>query len=501
MSRRDRGLAVLCGAMFVSAVDMTIVNVALPAISEELDAGVSELQWVLDGFLVAFAGLLLLGSGMADRFGRKRVFLSGMAAFGVASVLCALSRTPETLIGARVLMGGSLACVSPPALSLIAVMYPPEERERALSVWVVVAGAGLVLGPVLGGVLVSQIGWQAVFLVNVPVAVAVVAAGLALLPESRRPGAPPLDISGAALSVLSLGAIVFALIEGPEAGWGSPVVLAPAAAGMVAGALFVRGELRRRYPLFDVRVLRRPAVAAGAVALLSMYIALLGALFLIPQYLQYVHDRSVEATGLLLVPLGVGVAVGSRYAPRALERFGARPTVAGGLAGFAVSAALLVALATGTAVWLVMVLTGVFGALFAFAAQPATGVIMDDLGDEKAGDGGAINQLSRQVGGALGVAVVGTVFAGAYASQVEEELGALPPGHRERASHSIEEARDVLAHLPNGLRDVLTMRVDDAFDSAAHLGFGVCAGVMGLAAVFAAFALAPRRRKSAPGSI
>ena len=139
MSRRDRGLAVLCGAMFVSAVDMTIVNVALPAISEELDAGVSELQWVLDGFLVAFAGLLLLGSGMADRFGRKRVFLSGMAAFGVASVLCALSRTPDTLIGARVLMGGSLACVSPPALSLIAVMYPPEEREGALSVWVVVA--------------------------------------------------------------------------------------------------------------------------------------------------------------------------------------------------------------------------------------------------------------------------------------------------------------------------------------------------------------------------
>jgi len=421
--------------MFVSAVDMTIVNVALPAISEELDAGVSELQWVLDGFLVAFAGLLLLGSGMADRFGRKRVFLSGMAAFGVASVLCALSRTPDTLIGARVLMGGSLACVSPPALSLIAVMYPPEERERALSVWVVVAGAGLVLGPVLGGVLVSQIGWQAVFLVNVPVAVAVVAAGLALLPESRRPGAPPLDISGAALSVLSLGAIVFALIEGPEAGWGSPVVLAPAAAGTVAGALFVRGELRRRYPLFDVRVLRRPAVTAGALALLSMYIA------------------------------------------------------------------LLVALGTGTAVWLVMVLTGVFGALFAFAAQLATGVIMDDLGDEKAGDGGAINQLSRQVGGALGVAVVGTVFAGAYASQVEEELGALPPGHRERASHSIEEARDVLAHLPNGLRDVLSMRVDDAFDSAAHLGFGVCAGVVGLAAVFAAFALAPRRRKSAPGSI
>ena len=233
MSHRDRGLAVLCGAMFVSAVDMTIVNVALPAISEDLNAGMGELQWVLDAFLVAFAGLLLMGSGLADRFGRKKVFLGGMAAFGVASILCALSRSPETLIGARVLMGGSLACVAPPALSLIDVIFPGEERQRALSVWVIAAGMGLVLGPVLGGFLVSEIGWQAVFLVNVPVAAGVVAVGLAVLPESTRPGAPPLDLPGVALSVVSLGSIVFALIEGPESGWTSPAVVATAATGLV----------------------------------------------------------------------------------------------------------------------------------------------------------------------------------------------------------------------------------------------------------------------------
>jgi MFS family permease len=189
-AKRQQGLLVVCGAMLISAIDMTIVNVAMPDISEDLNAGIGELQWVLDAFLVALAGLLLLGSGLADRFGRKRVFLAGMAGFGVASCLCAIAPYPVALIGARALMGAAAACVLPPALSLIAVMFPPEERPQALGVWAAVAGVGLVLGPMLGGVLVKEVGWQAVFLVNVPVAILVVPAGRAVLPESTRPGTP-----------------------------------------------------------------------------------------------------------------------------------------------------------------------------------------------------------------------------------------------------------------------------------------------------------------------
>ena len=479
--------------MFISAVDMTIVNVALPDISEDLNAGVGELQWVLDGFLVALAGLLLVGSGLADRFGRKRIFLAGLTAFGVASVLCALAPSPAALIGARVLMGAAAACVLPPALSLIAVMFPPEERPQALGVWAGVAGVGLVLGPVLGGILVREVGWEAVFLVNVPVALMVVPVGLAVLPESTRPGTPPIDLLGVALSIVSLGCVVFALIEGPDAGWESPAVLVTGAVGVLAGVGFVRTELRRRDPLFDVRVLARPAVAAGALAILSVYVAFLGTMFLLPQYLQYVQDRSVVEAGLVLAPLGLGAAVGARYNARVFAALGARLTLAGGLVLLAASTALFLLLGRTTTLALALVGTGLIGLLISLAVPPATAVIMNDLGDEKAGDGGAVNQLARQVGGALGVAIIGTVFAGVYTNQIEDQLGQLRDAERERAAESIEEARDVIDGVAGPLREALLVRVDDAFDVAARAGFGVCVGVLLAAAACAAIALAPKR--------
>ena len=491
--RRRLGLLVVCGAMFISAVDMTIVNVALPDISEDLNAGVGELQWVLAAFLVALAGLLLVGSGLADRFGRKRIFLAGMTAFAVASVLCALAPSPFALIGARALMGAAAACVLPPALSLIAVMFPPEERAQALGVWAAVAGVGLVVGPVLGGLLVREVGWEAVFLVNVPVALVVVPAGLEVLPESTRPGTPPIDLLGVALSILSLGGIVFALIEGPDSGWTSPEVIVTGVVGLAAGALFVRAELSRRDPLLDVRVLARPAVAAGAVAILSVYIAFMGTMFLLPQYLQYVQDRSVVAAGLLLAPLGVGAGIGARYNARVFAALGPRLTVAGGLVALAGASALLLLLGRTTTVAVVLVATALIGGLIALAVPPATAVIMNDLGEEKAGDGGAINQLARQVGGALGVAVIGTVFAGLYTNQVDDRLGRLAAPQRRRATESIEEARDVVDGVASPLRDQLIARIDDAYDAAARAGFGVCIGVLLAAAAVAAVALAPER--------
>ena len=499
--RRRQGLFVVCGAMFISAVDMTIVNVALPDISQDLNAGVGKLQWVLDAFLVALAGLLLLGSGLADRFGRKRIFLVGMAAFGVASILCALAPSPIALIGARALMGASAACVLPPALSLIAVMFPPAERPAALGVWAAVAGAGLVIGPLLGGVLVREVGWEAVFLVNVPVAVLVVPAGLRVLPESTRPGTPPIDLLGVALSIAALGGIVFALIEGPDVGWTSPEVLVVGALGLVAGALFVRVELRRAEPLFDVRVLARRATAAGAIAILSIYIAFLGSMFLLPQYLQYVQGRSVVEAGLLLVPLGLGTAVGARYNARIQGRLGTRVAIAGGTAAMAASVALFLLLAEDTTPAVVLIGAFLVGLMLTVVVPPATAVIMDDLGEEKAGDGGAVNQLARQAGGALGVALVGTIFAGVYTSRIAD-LPGLSASRRARAGESIEEARDVIAEAGPSSQEQLVAGVDAAFDVATHAGFALCAAVLLAAALFCTFALAslPAAAKVKPES-
>jgi Na+/melibiose symporter-like transporter len=239
-------------------------------------------------------------------------------------------------------------------------------------------------------------------------------------------------------------------------------------------------------------VLARPAVAAGALAILSVYIAFLGTMFLLPQYLQYVQDRSPVAAGLVLGPLGIGAAIGARYNARVFAALGPRLTVAGGIVGLAVAIGPLLLLGRTTTVVVVLISTALIGALIALSVPPATAVIMNDLGEEKAGDGGAVNQLARQVGGALGVAIVGTVFAAIYGNRVGK-VQAFSGAQRERAEESIEEARDVLVGVAGPLRDQLVARVDDAYDVAARAGFGVCMAVLLLAAVVAAFALTPRR--------
>jgi EmrB/QacA subfamily drug resistance transporter len=494
--RRQLGLVVLCGAMFISAVDSTIVNVALPDISRQLDAGVVELQWVIDGFLVSLAGMLLVGSGLADHFGRKLVFLWGLAGFAATSVLAALAQSTAELIAARVLMGATAACVLPPALSLVAVMFPPQERVRALSVWVTVAGLGVALGPVLGGVLVSSVGWRAVFLVNVPVAVAAVGVGTRALPESRRPGAPPLDLLGVGLSVIALASVVFALIEGGDVGWTSPAVLTAAVVGVLAGIAFVRVELCRREPLLDVAALVRPKVVAGAAAILAIYIAFLGILFLLPQYLHYVHGRSTLVSGLILAPIGLGSLIFTRSSARVLAKLGARLTIAGGLTGLAGSIALLLLLRAHTSVFVVLISMALFGALIALTIAPATGVIMDDLGEEKAGDGGAINQLARQVGGALGVAIIGSVFAGVYASRVDDQLSGFSHVTQTRAGESIEQARQVIASTAPANRAHLLAQINHSFDVAARVSFAVAMALLLAAALVAAMLLTGRSTRT-----
>jgi EmrB/QacA subfamily drug resistance transporter len=476
--------------MFISAMDMTIVNVALPDISDDLDAGIGELQWVLDAFLVSLAGLLLVGSGLADRFGRRRVFLLGFVGFAAASVLTAASQTVGQVIAARVLMGVAAACVLPPALSLLAVLFPPELRPKAVGIWSAVAGVGLALGPVAGGVLVDLAGWRWVFLVNVPFVLLAAPLGLRWLPESRRPGAPPLDLRGVALSTLALTGVVFALIEGVDAGWTSPAVVCAAVIGVTGGVAFFAVELHRAQPLFDVRVLARPRVAAGALAILAAYIAALGMLFLLPQYVQYVQDGSALAAGLELAPFGLGLGALAIPSGRLVARYGARTVLVAGLVTATAGYVPLLLLSGDSSPALVVLGTGIVGGGMGLTFAPATAVIMNDLGLEKAGDGAAVNQLARQVGGALGVAVVGSVFAAIYAAQATGD-GRVPAV----AEESIEGATDVADRLHGAARVDLLDHAVTSFDVAARWGFAVCMTVVLLAAASAAVGLSAR----APG--
>jgi EmrB/QacA subfamily drug resistance transporter len=484
--KRWLGLGVICVAMFVSAMDMTIVNVALPDMSKDLDAGIGELQWVLDAFLVSLAGLLLAGSGLADRFGRRRVFLSGFVGFAAASVLTAASQTVGEVIAARVLMGVAAACVLPPALSLLSVLFPPELRAKALGIWSAVAGFGLALGPVVGGVLVEVAGWRWVFLVNVPFVLLAVPLGLRWLPESRRPGAPPLDLPGVGLSTVALTGIVFALIEGVDAGWTSPAVLCGAAAGIACGAAFFVVELRRAQPLFDVRVLARRPVAAGGLAILASYIATLGMLFLLPQYVQYVQDGSALAAGLELAPFGVGLGVLASLSGWLAARYGSHAVLVAGLLTATAGYVPLLLLSGGSSAALVVLGTGIVGCGLGVTFPPASAVIMNDLGLEKAGDGAAVNQLARQVGGALGVAIVGSVFAAVYAAQVSAD-SRVPAA----AQESIEDATEVASHLEGAARVDLLHDAVTSFDVATRSGLAVCAGVL-LASAACAAVLLPR---------
>jgi predicted MFS family arabinose efflux permease len=323
-----------------------------------------------------------------------------------------------------------------------------------------------------------------VFLVNVPFVLLAAPLGLRWLPESRRPGAPPLDLSGVALSTVALTGIVFALIEGVDAGWTSPVVLCAAVVGIAAGVAFFAVELGRAQPLFDVRVLARPRVAAGALAILASYIATLGMLFLLPQYVQYVQDGSALAAGFEVAPFGLGLGALAAASGRLVGRYGPRVVLLAGLLTAAAGFVPLLFLSGDSSPALVVLGSGIVGCGGGLTYPPATAVIMNDLGTEKAGDGAAVNQLARQVGGALGVAIVGSVFAAIYAALITD--GNDVPA---AAKESIQDATDVTSRLHGAARADLLHDAVASFDVAARWGLAVCMAAVLLSAAAAAIGL------------
>lgn len=483
--RRWATLVVLSLSLIVIGMDTTVLNTALPTLQRELGASSSQLQWIIDAYTLAFAGLLLTAGAWGDKFGRKLALTVGLVVFGVASVWGATVDSAGALIAARTVMGIGGALIMPSTLSiLIDVFRDPGERKRAIGVWSAMAGVGIAGGPALGGWLLEHYSWGSVLLVNVPIVLAALGLGLWLVPESRDRRGPRLDLVGAALSCVGLVVLVWSFIEAPERGWTDPVTLGAMGVSLVVLAGFVAWERRTSAPMLPIRFFRNRRFSIPAAAIGLDFFALMGAAFFLSVYLQTVLGYDPLDAGLRILPLAVGLIAGAPMAMAAAQRIGEKwPTVAGlvMIAGsFWIFAGATVASDYAPRSLVAIVLLG-FG--MAFAMGPATESVMGSVPRSKAGVGSAVNDTVRQVGGALGVAVLISILNSVYTSQVTDAATQLPAAATDVVSDSVQGAYGVAADLPAAQASALVDAADVAFMDAMSATVLVAAGVALLGAI------------------
>src|SRR6266498_942592 len=385
--RRWWTLAILSVSLLIIIIDDTIINVAVPTLQRELGASASALQWILDAYIVVFAGLLLTMGSLGDRFGRKRALQIGLLVFAGASVLGAYAGSASQLIAARALMGVGGALIMPSTLSVITDVFPRGERVKAIGIWTGIASLGIPLGPIVGGWLLENFWWGSVFLLNVPIAIAALAGGWILVPESRHPAPPRPDLPGLALSVVALTSLVYGIIEAPSSGWMSAAVIGSLGLAVLAGATFVLHEARAREPMLDLRLFRNPRLAWGTVAMTLAGLAIGGLAFLLTQYLQFVQGYTPLQAGLRFLPIAIGFGIASPITQRLVPRIGTTRTVATALGGGALLFAVLSLVGPQTSYWLVGAALLLIGLGIGAALVPSTDAVMAAVPGENAGLG------------------------------------------------------------------------------------------------------------------
>jgi EmrB/QacA subfamily drug resistance transporter len=498
-------LAVLCLSVLLTVVDNTIVNVALPTISRDLDASTTDLQWVVDGYTLAFAGLLLVGGNLGDRLGRRRVLQAGLALFAVTSITAAISTTDGELIAARGAMGVAAALIYPATLAILNnVFTDARERAMAIGVWSGVSGLAVAIGPVCGGLLLRHFAWSSVFYVNVPVVIIALAAGRLLLPESRDPNAGRFDPLGAILSVAGITLLTWSIIEAPQHGWGSAATIGGIAGAFAILATFAFHQARRPDPMLDVRLFRNPRFTAASVSIAAAFFGLFGFIFLITQYFQAVRGFDPLRAGVATLPFAVVTGALSPVAILVMKRLGTKLVVAAGL--LLMSAGFVVAANTTQegAYWgPIVTAMALMAAGLAFTTSPATDAIMGALPPEKAGAGSAVNDTTREVGGTLGVAIIGSVLSSAYGSHVATALSGLgaPRAVTASAGASIEAGLAVAGHFPPALRATAAQAARQAFMTGLHGGSWVAAGATAAGALLALLFLPARPRHAAGATV
>jgi EmrB/QacA subfamily drug resistance transporter len=472
-------------ALVVAAVPA--LNVALPDVATDTGATQSQLQWIVDAYALVFAGLLLPAGALGDRFGRKPLLVLGLMIFGAGSVAAALCTTPGPLIGARALMGVGAAMVMPTTLSIITSSFPVQQRAKAVGAWVGVAGAGAVLGLVSSGLLLQRFGWQSVFWLNVVLAGGVAAAALRKIPNSRDERRPSVDLLGGLLLTAALSLVVFGAIEGPELGWTAPGTVAVFAAGAVSAALWLLWSLRIADPLLDPRLFLRRSFTTGVLSIGAQFFVFFGFVFLVIQYLQLVLGYTPLRAGLALLPMAMVLGGMSRHAPQLASRLSKRSMSSGGVLFIAIGMFVLSLLDGGSSYWLLLAGIMPLGAGMALATAPATTGIVAALPASQQGVGSAVNDAAREVGGALGIAVLGSVLNGAYRADVSSGLAGADPEVAHQAHDSLPAALAIAGRLGEP-GDAVAAVARDAFAHGMTVAYVASGAVLVLVAAVLAVA-------------
>ena len=463
MSNRWVVLGVLSAALALISLDNTIVNVALPSMQEDLDASTADLQWVVDAYSVLFAGTLLLAGSLGDRFGRRRILLIGLVAFGLASLGAGLAPTVDLLMLARGLMGIGGAFIMPSTLSiLVQVFREPRMRAQAIGIWAAVAGVGVALGPIIGGLLLERFSWHSVFLVNPPLIVLVLGATLLWVPESCDESRPQLDLRGAALSSLGLIALVVTIIQLPEQGIAATTVVS---AVVAVGSLstFVWWEGRAPRPLLPMTLFRQRTFVIAIVTVALVYFALMGAFFLMPQFLQLVQSMTPLQSGIAMLPGAGGLLVASLVSPVIAQRIGTRFTVVIGLALVMLGLALASTYRVDTSYGFIGVTLGLIGVGMGITLPQATNAVLSSVPRERSGLGSAVNDAMGELGGSFGVAILGAVMSIFYRENVEAAIASLGDRAASIPIQVLDGVRESLASAA-----LVAHRLPEAYSAPVH---------------------------------
>ncbi|MDQ2852405.1 MAG: DHA2 family efflux MFS transporter permease subunit [Actinomycetota bacterium] len=497
--RRWSVLAVLCLSVLLVVVDNTIVTVALPSISRQLSAYTSSLQWVVDAYTLVFAGLLLVGGNLGDRLGRRRMLQVGLALFALTSIGAALAQTTGQLVVARAAMGVGAALIYPSTLALLSnVFTDAHERATAIGIWAGVSGLAVAVGPISGGLLLTHFGWSSVFWLNVPLVLVALGLGRALLPESRDHAAGAFDAWGAALSIVGITALVTTIIEAPTQGWTSPLILGGFAAALLVLTAFVAWEIRCAEPLLDMRLFTNSRFAMASAAISLSFFGLFGFIFLITLYFQVILGFSPLRAGVATLPFALVTGSLSPVAILLMKRVGTKLVVTAGLALMSGGFALAASVTLGSSYWGRVVCSMVLMAAgLALTTGPASEAIMGALPRSKAGAGSAVNDTTRELGGTLGVAVIGSVLSSMYAAHVATSLTTLgaPAAAIRTARGSLVAGLDTVGQLPAAIQGPALSAIRHAFIDGLSAGSLVAAAVTGAAAI-AALAWLPARPPS-----